>query len=170
MPTGRTYTPIATTTAASASPAITFSNISQNYTDLVLVVSVRANSTPTSFGTGIRFNSDTGSNYSRTVLYGSGSSAVTFRDTSQTRFFVSSGPTAVNTFNIIRFNIMNYSNSTTYKTVLARNDDISDVTSMSASVWRSTSAITSITVTPFDDNSTGFALGSTFTLYGILAA
>ena len=165
-----TYESIATTTATTASPAVTFSSIPQTFTDLILVVSIRANSTPTSFGTGIRFNSDTGSNYSRTVLYGSGSSAVSFRDSSQTRIFYSAGSTTANQFNVIRLNISDYSNTTTYKTVIGRNDDNSDVTSMSAASWRSTNAITSITVTPFDDNSTGFATGSTFTLYGIKAA
>jgi len=165
-----TYESIATTTATTASPAVTFSSIPQTFTDLILVVSIRANSTPTSFGTGIRFNSDTGSNYSRTVLYGSGSSAVSFRDSSQTRIFYSAGSTTANQFNVIRLNISDYSNTTTYKTVIGRNDDNSDVTSMSAASWRSTNAITSITITPFDDNSTGFATGSTFTLYGIKAA
>lgn len=165
-----TYESIATTTATTASPAVTFSSIPQTFTDLILVVSIRANSTPTSFGTGIRFNSDTGSNYSRTVLYGSGSSAVSFRDTSQTRIFYSAGSTTASQFNLIRLNIQDYSNTTTYKTIVGRNDDLSDVTSVSASLWRSTSAITSITVTPFDDNSTGFAVGSSFTLYGIKAA
>ena len=165
-----TYEPIATTTTTTASPAITFSSISGTYTDLVLVISIRANSTPTSFGTGIRFNSDTGSNYSRTLVYGSGSSATSVRTTNQDRIFFSAGPTAANTFNIIRLNIMNYSNSTTYKTVIARNDDIADVTSATAALWRNTNAITSITITPYDDNATGFATGCTFTLYGIKAA
>jgi hypothetical protein len=165
-----TYEPIATTTTTSASPAITFSGISQNYTDLVLIVSIRANSTPTSFGTGIRFNSDTGTNYSRTVAYGTGSTTASFNSLNQSRIFFSAGSTNANQFNVIRLNIMNYSNSTTYKTVIARNDDISDVTSMTAALWRSTSAITSLTITPYDDNSTGFATGSTFTLYGIKAA
>ena len=165
-----TYEPIATTTTTTASPAVTFSSIPQTYTDLFLVISIRANSTPTSFGTGIRFNSDTGSNYSRTVVYGSGSSAVSFRDTNQTRIFYSAGSTTASQFNVIRLNIMNYSNASIYKTVVARNDDISDVTSVSSALWRNTNAITSVTITPYDDNSTGFATGSTFTLYGIKAA
>ena len=165
-----TYEPIATTATTTASPAITFSSIPQTYTDLFLVISIRANSTPTSFGTGIRFNSDTGSNYSRTVVYGSGSSAVSFRDTNQTRIFYSAGSTTASQFNVIRLNIMNYSNASIYKTVVARNDDISDVTSASSALWRNTNAITSVTITPYDDNSTGFATGSTFTLYGIKAA
>jgi hypothetical protein len=165
-----TYESIATTTTTTASPAVTFYNISGTFTDLFLVISIRANSTPTSFGTGIRFNSDTGSNYSRTVLYGAGAAGVSFRDTSQTRIFYSAGSTSANRFNLIRLNIQDYSNTTTYKTVVGRNDDNSDVTSMSAACWRSTSAITSITITPYDDNSTGFAAGSSFTLYGIKAA
>ena len=165
-----TYEPIATTTTTTASPAVTFSSIPQTYTDLFLVISIRANSTPTSFGTGIRFNSDTGSNYSRTVVYGSGSSAVSFRDTNQNRIFYSAGSTTASQFNVIRLNIMNYSNASIYKTVVARNDDISDVTSVSSALWRNTNAITSVTITPYDDNSTGFATGSTFTLYGIVAA
>lgn len=170
MPAGRTYTPIARTTTTTASPAVTFSSISGTYTDLLLVISIRANSTPTSFGTGIRFNGDTGSNYSRTVLYGSGSSTVSFRESNQTRIFQSAGSTTANQFNVIRYNIMNYSNSTTYKTVINRNDDVSDVTSVTAGLWRNTNAITSITITPYDDNATGFAAGCTFTLYGIAAA
>lgn len=166
-----TYEPIATTTTTTASPAITFSSIPQTYTDLFLVISIRANSTPTSFGTGIRFNNDTGSNYSRTVLYAwSGSNAVSFRDTNQTRIFYSAGNTTASRFNVIRLNIINYSNASIYKTVIARNDDISDVSSASSALWRNTNAITSVTITPYDDNSTGFATGSTFTLYGIKAA
>jgi hypothetical protein len=165
-----TYTPIASTTTTTASSAITFSGISGTYTDLVLIMSIRANSTPTSFGTGVRFNSDTGTNYSRVVAYGTGSATASFTSSNQSRIFFSAGPTAASTFNVIRLNIMNYSNSTTYKTVIARNDDSSDVTSMTAALWRNTNAITSVTITPFDDNATGFAIGCTFTLYGIKAA
>jgi hypothetical protein len=165
-----TYDSIATTTTAVASPAITFSSIPQTYTDLVLVVSIRTNSTPASFGTGIRFNGDTGTNYSRTVLYGAGAGAVSFRDTNQTRFFASSGFTTANQFNLIRLNIMNYTSSSSYKSFALINDDLADVASISSGLWRSNNAITSLTVTPYDDNATGFATGCTFTLYGIKSA
>lgn len=163
-----TYEPIATTTTSSSSGAITFSSISQSYTDLILVMSVKTTTTPTSFGTGVRFNSDTGTNYSRTYAYGYGTGTGTGRETNATRVFYSSSNTGQ--FNVIQLNIMNYSNSSVYKSVIARNDDIADVTSMQASLWRNTNAITSITITPYDDNSTGFATGCTFTLYGIAAA
>jgi len=165
-----TYEPIATTTTTTASPAITFSSISQNYTDLALIISVRANSTPTSYGTHIRFNSDTGSNYSRTLIYGYSAGYASIRATNATRYEVSSGTTTANQFNIIRLNVMNYSNSTTYKTLIGHNDDRADVTSVTCGLWRNTNAITSITITPYDDNATGFATGCTFTLYGIKSA
>jgi hypothetical protein len=165
-----TYDSIATTTTTTASPAVTFSGIPQTYTDLILVMSLRQNSTATSFGTGIRFNSDTGSNYSRTVLYGAGAGAVAFRETNQTRFFCSTGGTIANQFNLIRLNIMNYVSSTSYKSFAVINDDLADVASLSSGLWRSNNAITSLTITPYDDNATGFATGCTFTLYGIKSA
>jgi len=168
MPTP-TYDCIATNTITTASPAVTFSSIPQTFTDLVLVLSIRANSTPTSFGTGIRFNSDTGSNYSRIFFYGSGATGSGGAEANQTRIFYSAGTNVADQFNLIRLNIMNYSNSTTYKKVIARNDDLADVTSMSVGLWRNLNAITSLTVTPYDDNATGFAVGTTLILYGIKA-
>ena len=170
MPIGKTYVKIATTTISSASSAVTFSNLPQNYTDLYLVLSVRANSAPTSFGTGIRFNGDTGSNYSRTYTYGYGPSTGGGREVNQTRIFYSSGTNTASQFNLIKIHLLNYSNSIAYKTVVARNDDKADVTGMTSGVWRNSSAITSITITPYDDNSTGFAVGTTFNIYGIECA
>jgi hypothetical protein len=66
---------------------------------------------------------------------------------------------------------MNYSNSTTYKTVLGRSNRASSDTAADVGLWRSTSAITRIDLAmggSFPTNN--FASGSTFTLYGIAAA
>jgi hypothetical protein len=63
-------------------------------------------------------------------------------------------------------NIQNYSNSTTYKTVLARSNNAATGTDATVALWRSTSAITSI---DYYLNSGSWATGSTFTLYGIKA-
>jgi hypothetical protein len=62
---------------------------------------------------------------------------------------------------------MNYSNATTYKTALARTSE-DGVAAAYVGLWRSTSAITSITIDK--GSSDNFASGSTFTLYGIKAA
>ncbi len=60
----------------------------------------------------------------------------------------------------------NYSNTTTYKTVLSRCSNPTGGTLAVAGLWRSTAAITSITLTPTAGN---WLSGSTFTLYGIKA-
>jgi len=164
MPT--TYTPIATTTLGSNQASVTFSPISGSYTDLVIVTSA-GNSTSNYYDILVTFNSDTGSNYSRTRLYGNGTSAVSTRDTNQSSIVVGSmsGNVSTNGYSTGIYHINNYSNSTTYKTILARqNSPLSTVFAI-AGLWRNTSAITSITMT--GEGGTNFASGSTFSLYGI---
>ncbi len=159
-----TYENIATTTLTSAQSSVTFTSISGSYTDIVLVWSGTL-TTGTSVW-GLQYNSDTGSNYSWTSLRGDGSSATSARDSNSTRIlcgWIGSAQTA----EVVQ--IMNYSNTTTNKTNVSRNNSTVASTYVSANVglWRSTSAITSITVKT--DSST-FTSGSTFTLYGIKAA
>jgi len=155
-----TYTPIATTTLGSAQASYTFSSIPSTYTDLIVVFS--GIGTTTDFFS-IRLNGDTGSNYSLTDLYGTGSSANSFRQTNQTKI---SRNECVNQSNAI-IQINNYANTTTYKTTLSRSNSASDAAFAVVGLWRSTAAINSITL--LHDGST-FAAGSTFTLYGIAAA
>jgi len=162
-----TYEKIATTTLGSAQSTITFSSISGSYTDLILIENGKVSSGAGSY-TRIRFNSDTGSNYSATYLYGNGSSAGSDRYSNMTFIpvaYVAAVETNFNHNTII--NIQNYSNSTTYKTVLARSNNAATATDATAALWRSTSAITSI---DYYLNSGDWASGSTFTLYGILKA
>jgi hypothetical protein len=59
---------------------------------------------------------------------------------------------------------MNYSNTTTYKTIIARGSGASNEVKAQVNLWRSTSAITSITVYAGGGN---FNSGASFTLYGI---
>lgn len=171
MAAGSTYTPIATTTLGSTTASYTFSNISGSYTDLILVCNYGTNSSGEALS--LQFNSDTGTNYSGTTLYGSGTAAATQRFTNQTVINLqrSVAPTAsaVNSSSIAH--IMNYSNSTSYKTIISRANSpvgIYDGIETTANVWRSTSAITSIKVLYLSGGS--FTTGTTFTLYGVTAA
>lgn len=162
-----TYEPIATTTLSSTASDVTFSSISGSYTDLVLVENGKVSSGAGSYSR-IRFNSDTGSNYSATYIYGNGTAAGSDRYSNQTFIpvnYVAAIETNFNHNSII--NIQDYSNSTTYKTVLARSNNAAAATDAAAALWRSTSAITSIT---YYLNSGSWATGSTFTLYGIKEA
>jgi hypothetical protein len=167
MAAGATYTPLATTTLASPTSSYTFSSISGSYTDLVLIVSGSADST--AFDAWIRLNSDSGSNYSSTNMYGTGTSALSQRESNVTFLRIDrqatwrSGNRTMN-----RVNLMNYSNSTTYKTVITRGDAPADCVEAIVGLWRNTAAITSIQVG--NDAGANFATGTTFTLYGIQAA
>jgi hypothetical protein len=167
MAAGSTYTPIATTTASGSSTNVTFSSISGSYTDLVLII---ANVTAQIDNVAITLNSDTGSNYSRTILNGNGSTASSSRNSNQTYLYTMYKDTAGGDPVMSISQFQNYSNSTTNKTVLTRQETNSGGTkSVQAmvSLWRSTSAITSISINSGNAN---FNSGSTFTLYGIAAA
>jgi hypothetical protein len=167
MAAGSTYTPIATTTLGSTASSYTFSSIPSTYTDLVLVTTAK-----TSSGSNdaiVRFNGDTGTNYSSTFLSGSGSAASSARTSNTTYAFLDSYGWVTSTdFNVCITQIMNYSNTTTYKTIMARSNNAAAGVDAIVSLYRSTSAISSITL--FLASSLSFATGSTFTLYGIAAA
>ena len=163
-----TYEKIATTTASGSSTNVTFSSISGSYTDLVLII---ANVTSQIDNVGIRLNSDTGSNYSRTILSGNGTSAAGNRGTNDTYLYTMYKDTVGGdpVMSIMQF--QNYSNSTTRKNVLLRQVTNSSGTKgvmTMVGVWRATpAAITNISITSLNAN---FNSGSTFTLYGILKA
>lgn len=166
MPASNTYEPIATTTLTNAVSSVTFGSIPQTYTDLVIVVQVLSNSVTDDMY--MQFNSDTSANYSYTVLRGQGTSASSSRGSNVTgaRFSDTSSPTST-TSNITLSHLQNYSNTTTYKTMISRGNNGSTGVDLFASLWRSTSAISSIKVYPASGN---MAVGSSFTLYGIKEA
>jgi hypothetical protein len=154
-----TYEPIATTTLGTSASSVTFSTIPGTYTDLVLVV---AGTSAATNGNEMQFNGDTGNNYSFTLLYGTGSAAVSSRNSNIS--FAYAGRTNTNQ-SVSITQIMNYANTTTYKTVLTRASSNGDIVMANVSTWRSTSAITSLVYAGATFNS-----GTVFTLYGIKAA
>jgi hypothetical protein len=160
MPT--TYEPIQTQTVGTATASITFSSIPATYTDLILVFNGSMDSGENSLG--LRFNSDTGTNYSSTALYGSGSTPASLRQTNTSKMYMGRADTTVSP-NI--FHIMNYTNSTSNKTAIAKGLDAS-IVMLNAGLWRSTAAITSITLSDFEGRN--ITVGSVATLYGIKAA
>lgn len=163
----KTYEPIATNTLGSAQATVTFSAITGTYTDLVLIFTPAA--TTGNPDINLQFNSDTGSNYSVTSLSGNGTSATSTRASSQTAIKINQTATLDGSLNNSNYlvNINNYSNATTFKTVLTRSNRAGSGTDASVGLYRSTSAITSIDV---KTSSSTFLAGSTFTLYGIKAA
>ena len=165
-----TYTELATQTLGAATGTVTFSSIPSGYTDLVLVANIVGIGNISAGAISIRFNSDTATNYSATYLMGNGSSATSGRASNDTRMIVAS-PTlnlGNNPFvNIVQ--IQNYSNTTTFKTVLSRSNIAATQVAAVVGLWRKTpEAITSITYESY--NSQTMSIGSTFSLYGIANA
>jgi hypothetical protein len=158
MPTN-TYVALANTTLGTATNQVTFSSIAGTYTDLVLTFTGGSASGQALL---VQVNGDTGANYSSTELSGNGTSATSSRDPN-TNFANIGGVWNSTGANILHF--MNYSNTTTYKTILTRNNDAAFVARASVSLWRNTAAITSIKI--FPNSSVNFNVGSTFSLYGI---
>ena len=161
----QTYTPIASTTLTAAAASYTFSSIPSTYTDL-LIIAV-GNSTAAA-DLWMQVNGDTGSNYSTTQLSGTGTSALSQRSANRTNFNINFNAymsTTVAANYIIQ--LQNYSNTTTNKTILARSSNANQGVDATVGLWRSTAAITSITLL---NNGSTFASGSTFVLYGVKAA
>ena len=154
-----TYEPIASTTITGTPSEVTFSSIAATWTDLIVVCAATAS---TAVNLNIQFNGDTGTNYSTTVLAGSGTAASSTRESSQVSFL----PGVVSTVPSLQIvYALSYSNTNVNKTVLAIGEYDSRVYRR-VHLWRSTSAISSIRL--FISSGT-FSAG-TVSLYGIKAA
>lgn len=166
-----TYVPIQAITVTgsnlSGTTGVTFSNIPQTFTDLVIVQSVSL--TAPAIGL-IRVGNntiDTGSNYSQTSLSGNGTSANTQRLSNATVWqtvlaHMTSG------WGMYKTNIMNYSSPLMNKTCVQRYDNVPyGATEAVVGLWRNTAAINTIQL--FLDRAESYLVGSTFTLYGIAA-
>ena len=162
----RTYEPIASQTLSSAVADVTFTSIPGTYTDLVLVTNIGTTS-----GTGniqLQVNSDTGSNYSTTWLLGSGSAASSSRVSNDTQgVYIGEFSATANLGQPSIVQIMSYANTNVNKTVLSSSCVASSWVTRQVGLWRSTAAITSVSV-----RAGGFTFqqGGTFSLYGVKAA
>lgn len=164
MAAGVTYTPIATTTLGSSTTSYTFSSIPSTYTDLVLVVA--GTFTNTNSGGNLRLNGDTGTSYSTTTLRGTGTTVYSTRSTGRSFIAGNEDGSSSGQWNYI-WNIMSYANTSIYKTVSVRANDAGSYVADTVGLWRSASAINSVTFITFDP---GISAGTTLTLYGIAAA
>lgn len=161
-----TYALIDSATASGSQSSITFTNIPQTYTDLVLVSGfngVSSNNFSTRVGNG---SIDTGANYSYTRLWGNGTSA--FTNNAANDSFLTANVTIGSSGSNSIIQIMDYANTTTFKTALHRFNDANSIVFAIVGTWRSTLAINQLRI--YSTNSVNFASGSTFTLYGIKSA
>ena len=170
-PTGSMYH-IASTTLSTATNTITFSSIPADYTHLQLRVLSKSSVT----GTGgyqdisMNVNSDTGANYSWHELLANGStvSAYGIANPSLIRIADNPGAYVANAFGAAIIDFVDYANVNKYKTFRClwgfdTNGNVQRI-SLRSGNWRSTSAITSITLT---NPSYNFTTYSSFALYGV---
>lgn len=156
----KTYEAIATHTTSGSATSVTFSSVPSNYTDIIIEIAASLSAdNPVS----LELNNDSGSNYSATQMYGLSGGASSYRESNQSTLnvlYLQTTPSA----NMLH--IQNYSNTTTYKTILQRGGS-SDIVRAGIFLWRSTSAISTIKLTAGGGS---FTNGSMITLYGIKAA
>ena len=160
MAASNTYTPIATTTLGTSSSTVTFSSFS-GYTDLRLIMSIK-NGVGADYQIRATVNSDGGTNYSATVLRGT--SALRYNNNGS----IIVGWCNNTNFTVNKLDFLSYANTSIYKTIISRFDNLTDYVGMGVNVWRNTAAITSISIGL--ESGQNMLSGSTFTLYGILAA
>lgn len=167
--------PIATTLVGAGGVAtVTFSDIPQVYKHLqVRIFSRSTTSTYQQSGGYVRFNGDTGNNYTRHGLYGDGATAgattaatsTSYIDTNQE----ASNLNSTNTFGVAVVDILDYSNVYKFKTVRSlTGSDINGAGTMllRSGLWMNTAAITSMV---FTESNSNFAQYSRFSLFGLKA-
>jgi len=166
---------IATVTVGTDNPTtITFSSIPSTYTHLQIRGIGRCGRTDGDNNYILRFNSDSASNYAFHRLNGTGSTVSATGSATQDRinvdFALSSPWIGTSNFAPLVLDILDYTNTNKFKTVrylvgFDSNGGNRDRIALGSGLWRSTSAITSITLQA--DASQTLSQYTTLALYGI---
>ena len=154
-------------------------SIPSSYDHLYLVISTRTDDVVYFDQLGLRFNGDTGTNYSWTVMNAGTSTPSSSRgssDTSIEYLYGATGTSALaDTFGTMTMWIPNYANTANFKQTASQwaqeNNSATDwqwFLGVHAGLWASTAAVNQITLTPLDGDN--FVQYSTFTLYGVTGA
>lgn len=141
---------------------VTFSNIPQIYKHL----QIRIHDMPSAdHNVTVRFNGDSGSNYSYHNLSGNGSTAASVSSVPETLMYLPGSSGGVGYPLVVVCDILDYADTNKFKTVRALggndNNSTQGVIAFRSNNWRSTSAVTSIVL------SGNYAQYSHFALYGI---
>jgi hypothetical protein len=157
-----TYEPITTTTLTSSTTSFTLSNIPSTYTDLVLVIDGSPITGGSAMDSNWYVNGDTGNNYSDTRLQGNYSDRNANYSSSRC-----GQPWSTNRW-YTYLHFFDYANTNINKVTLARSGNYDGSLELYGGLWRSTAAITSITL--ISGQARNYTSGTVATLYGIKAA
>jgi len=148
------------TVGAGGSSSISFTSIPSIYKHL----QIRSTTLTNAGGINIRFNSDTGSNYTYHQLYCDGSTVMANSGTAQTSGFIGYSNIAGSNPTVGVCDILDYQNANKYKThrsLSGTDANGSGTITFFSGLWLNTAAITSINLIGT------FAQYSSFALYGI---
>lgn len=170
-----TYTLISSNVLSSSAASVTFSAIPSTYTDLVLRMSIRNTSASGWNRSTIRFNGDTATNYSRTLLTGGwdGSSIIaesgrTSNDTSLSMPLEDSSVASIwasDEVYIPNYTVAQNKPISNFSVAEANSTSTSNwLIEVTSGLWRNTAAINTILLTCAGGSYTS---GSSFYLYGI---
>ena len=167
------YESISTVTVGSPVATISFTSIPATYTHLQIRGLSKTDRADDNDVVKMQFNGDTASNYSHDVLLGTGSAVVAAVTANASSILTISGAAAnvSSVFGSGVIDILDYKNTNKYKTVRTLGGYESNSTgfvSLYGGNWRSTSAITSIVLSP--NVGSNFNQYSQFALYGIKGA
>jgi len=160
------YTPpsfesIATATGTGSSGTITFSSIPSTFKHLQIRMSANTGFAQPVI---IRFNSDTGNNYTNHAVYGDGATAGTIGTASTASTTVANlHPTYYGVAVVDLLDVFSTSKNKTIRSFLGYDANGSGAVYIRSGVWQNTAAVTSISLIANDN----FTTASTFALYGI---
>jgi hypothetical protein len=161
-----TYSKLASTTVgAGGTSAITFSNIPQNYTDLVLKLSGRTTESYYYASFQIRFNGST-VGYTGKDVYGIAASGAGSANRTTTYYNLDGASATANTFANIEIYIPNYAGSTNKSfsmDAVSEDNSTNNNASLVAGLWSNVTAISTIAIVPTNT----MVQYSTATLYGV---
>jgi hypothetical protein len=114
----------------------------------------------------LRFNGDSGANYSWHIVYGNGTSAGTASATSTNQIGFGNASSGANAFGGAIIDILDAFNTSKNKTTRSLYGSQGNLTvGLWSGAWYSTSAISTITI--LNSSAVNFTVGSRFSLYGV---
>jgi hypothetical protein len=162
------YESIATINGNGSTATITFSSISSAYKHLQVRVMARVAAGGEDLS--VRFNGDTGANYTRHRLTGSGTAAAAAGNASQNQITTlgSAGmPSTANIYAVTIIDVLDYANTSKYKTarmLSGQDSNGSGGVDFTSGAWMNTAAVTSLTIYA---NASNYPTAASFALYGI---
>ena len=170
------YFPIATTTLATSAATFSFTSIPSTYTHLQIRFSAQTSRNYAFDDAKLQLNGDTGNNYSHHRFYGDGQGNNGVSNVASTNSiygpFLGAAGSQSNAFGSTIIDILDYANTSKYKTVRIITGQNSNgastgsgISSFISGLWMNTNAITSILIR--GDSALNISAKSVFTLYGI---